>query len=208
MLGRIVHSPRPAAPRMPNAAYALYMVGLLLGEASRAGFVPAGVSLAALWTDGPWLWMAGVAYVLCFLYFGTRLSLSDIAVHRLPNRLVARWAGASAALLLLISVLRGNVVDLLWAGLGLLLLGGGYLLVAVLGRGAMGMGDVKLAGVLGLNLGYFSLGSLLLATLFAFVTASLVVLGGMLLRKLSMKSHVPFGPFMILGAAIALGMTP
>jgi leader peptidase (prepilin peptidase)/N-methyltransferase len=72
----------------------------------------------------------------------------------------------------------------------------------------MGMGDVKLAGVLGLNLGYFSLGSLLLATLFAFVSASLVVLGGMLLRKLSMKSHVPFGPFMILGAAIALGMTP
>ncbi|WP_054821269.1 prepilin peptidase [Arthrobacter sp. JCM 19049] len=148
------------------------------------------MSLAALWTDGPWLRMAGVAYVLCFLYFGTRLSLSDIAVHRLPNRLVARWAGASAALLLLISVLRGNVVDLLWAGLGLLLLGGGYLLIAVLGRGAMGMGDVKLAGVLGLNLGYFSLGSLLLATLFAFVTASLVVLGGMLLRKLSMKSHV------------------
>lgn len=65
---------------------------------------------------------------------------------------------------------------------------------------------MKLASVLGLNLAYFSLPSLFLATLLAFVMAALFVLGGTILRRLTLKSAVPFGPFMILGALIALGV--
>lgn len=164
--------------------------------------------MTSLFHGGPVLLALALLYLACFAYFGVRLSLSDARSHRLPNRLVLRWAIASALLLVAIAVASGQLAGLLWALLGMLLLGGAYLLLSLTGRGAMGMGDVKLAAVLGLNLGYFSLSLLLLATVLAFVAASMAVLAGVALRKLHMKSQVPFGPFMVLGAGMALLVAP
>lgn len=160
-----------------------------------------------LFHQGVPLQIAAVAYLGCFAFFAVSLSVADIRFHRLPNRLVLGWAVATVPLLLTISMLRADYVPLLLALLSGLLLGGGYLLLSLFGRGAMGMGDVKLAAVLGMNLGYFSMGALLLATMLAFVSASIVVLFGILVRRLTLRSRVPFGPFMILGAALALLMT-
>ncbi|WP_141365178.1 prepilin peptidase [Glutamicibacter uratoxydans] len=141
-----------------------------------------------------------------FLWFGARLSAKDLATHRLPNTLVARWLLASFILLAVLSAIRMDFWPMLQAVLGMALLCGGYLLVALLSSGAMGMGDVKLAAVLGLNLGYFSLVALFAATVISFVLASVVVLIGVLLRRLTLKSAVPFGPFMLVGALAALLM--
>ncbi|RBM02896.1 prepilin peptidase [Glutamicibacter soli] len=146
------------------------------------------------------------ALLLCYAGFGYALSAADIAGHRLPNRLVARWLLASVVILALLGAVRMDFWPVLRALFGMALLCGGYLLVSLVSSGAMGMGDVKLASVLGLNLAYFSLPSLFLATLLAFVMAALFVLGGTILRRLTLKSAVPFGPFMILGALIALGV--
>lgn len=164
--------------------------------------------MMALMQGGTLLQIVTVAYLGCFVYFSVRLSLSDIRQHRLPNRQVLAWVLSSVPFLLAFGLLTGNYQAWLFALLGALLLGGAYLLLSLLGRGAMGMGDVKLATVLGLNLGYFSLAALALATVLAFVSASLVVLAGVLLGRLTLRSRVPFGPFMILGAVLALGVTP
>lgn len=161
-----------------------------------------------LFEQGTLLQVLAVAYLGCFAFFALRLSLSDAKEHRLPNRQVLGWALTSTPFLISFSILRADYQSLIFAIIGGLALGGGYLLLWLLGRGAMGMGDVKLAGVLGLNLGYFSLSALLLATIVAFVSASLVVLIGVVFRRLTLKSLVPFGPFMILGAAVALVVTP
>ncbi|MGO4296454.1 prepilin peptidase [Glutamicibacter sp. MCAF14] len=142
----------------------------------------------------------------CFLGFGVLLAKQDMATHRLPNRLVASWLAASLAVIALLGILRSDLHGVLMGLLGLLLLGGGYLLLTLASGGAMGMGDVKLAGVLGLNLGYYSLPSLFFATLLAFVLATLWVIGGVVARKLTLKSAVPFGPFMLIGSFIALLM--
>lgn len=142
----------------------------------------------------------------CFLGFGVLLAKQDMATHRLPNRLVASWQAASLAVIALLGIFRSDLHGVLMGLLGLLLLGGGYLLLTLASGGAMGMGDVKLAGVLGLNLGYYSLPSLFFATLLAFVLATLWVIGGVLARKLTLKSAVPFGPFMLIGSFIALLM--
>lgn len=142
----------------------------------------------------------------CFLGFGVLLAKQDMATHRLPNRLVASWLAASLAVIALLGIFRSDLHGVLMGLLGLLLLGGGYLLLTMASGGAMGMGDVKLAGVLGLNLGYYSLPSLFFATLLAFVLATLWVIGGVLARKLTLKSAVPFGPFMLIGSFIALLM--
>ena len=142
----------------------------------------------------------------CFLGFGVLLAKQDMATHRLPNRLVASWLAASLAVIALLGIFRSDLHGVLIGLLGLLLLGGGYLLLTLASGGAMGMGDVKLAGVLGLNIGYYSLPSLFFATLLAFVLATLWVIGGVVARKLTLKSAVPFGPFMLIGSFIALLM--
>ncbi|MFJ2352228.1 prepilin peptidase [Glutamicibacter sp. AGC46] len=142
----------------------------------------------------------------CFLGFGFLLSKEDMATHRLPNRLLAYWLAASIVVIALLGIFRSDGHGLLMSLLGLLLLGGGYLLLALISAGAMGMGDVKLAGVLGMNLGYYSLSSLFFATLLAFLLATGWVIGGVAVRKLTLKSAVPFGPFMLIGSLAVLLM--
>lgn len=142
--------------------------------------------------------------LLCFLIFGFLLSKADIASHRLPNRLVGFWLIVSTVVMLALGIARSDAQGIIRGVLGLVILGGAYLVISLISAGAMGMGDVKLAGVLGLNLGYYSLASLFLATLLTFLLATLWVLGGVLARKLTLKSAVPFGPFMIVGALAVL----
>ncbi|WP_404289560.1 prepilin peptidase [Glutamicibacter arilaitensis] len=163
--------------------------------------------MIAIWQDSIGTALLLMLFCACFLSFGVALAVADVKSHRLPNRLLLRWAVASVLLLLALSAVRAEFMPLLWALLGAIILGGAYLVLALISRGSMGMGDVKLAAVLGLNLGYFSLSALFVGSVFAFVLASLVVLVGIIARKLTAKSAVAFGPFMILGAALALLMT-
>ena len=149
------------------------------------------------------LLLAG-AVLAGFAVFGSWLSLHDALTHRLPNRLTGAWFVASFLLLAALAVVLGRAGPMVGALAGSGLLGGAYLLLSLVSGGAMGMGDVKLAAVLGLNLGFFSLPALFLASVLSFVLASAFVLAGVLARKLSLKSAVPFGPFMVLGALGAL----
>lgn len=165
--------------------------------------------MSQIWSialEGPFEAVLVVLQVLCFAVLGFLLSKEDISSHRLPNRLVGLWFLASLVLVLCLGICRDGLPGILQGALGMLLLGGGYLLISLISAGAMGMGDVKLAAVLGLNLGYYSLSSLFLATLLTFVAATCWVIGGVAARKLTLKSAVPFGPFMILGAFAVLLM--
>jgi len=65
---------------------------------------------------------------------------------------------------------------------------------------AMGDGDIYVAGIIGLALGY---PKLIIAYYVAFLTGSIVGVILILVRKKGMKSHIPFGPFLILGLGIA-----
>jgi len=78
--------------------------------------------------------------------------------------------------------------------------GGLLLLIAVVSRGGMGGGDIKLAAVMGLLLGW----KLLLAALFlAFVLGSLVGLAMVALKAARLKEPIPFGPYLAAGAVAA-----
>jgi len=65
---------------------------------------------------------------------------------------------------------------------------------------------VKLAGVLGMHLGYVGWWPLLLGTLLAFTLAGLTALVLVLSRRVGWRDSIPFGPFMIAGAAVALAL--
>jgi len=165
--------------------------------------------MSQIWSvalEGPIEGVLVALQLLCFAVFGVLLSKTDISSHRLPNRLVGYWFLSSLVLVICLGATRQGLSGILQGALGVLLLGGGYLLISLISAGAMGMGDVKLAGVVGLNLGYYALSWLFLATLLTFLLATLWVIGGVIARKLTLKSAVPFGPFMIIGAFAVLLM--
>lgn len=145
------------------------------------------------------LGVRGEALVLLWFQLAVLLALSviDIRFWVLPDPLV----GLFALLGVFASVRIGSVemIDaLLGALVGGLLLG---LLAFLTKERAMGWGDVKLAGAMGLALGW---PGILLALALAFVSGGTV--GALLLatRQATMKSHIPFGPFLALATALFL----
>ncbi len=79
---------------------------------------------------------------------------------------------------------------------------GFFLAIVLVSRGRwMGMGDVKLAFFMGLFLGF---PHILTALFLAFFIGAIIGTGLIALRKKSLKSEVPFGPFLIIGTFIAL----
>jgi leader peptidase (prepilin peptidase)/N-methyltransferase len=79
-----------------------------------------------------------------------------------------------------------------------------YLVLAIAWPGSMGFGDVKLAAVLGLFLGFSGWGSLIVGSLLAFFLGGIFGLVLIVLRKSTRKSGIPFGPWMVLGAWIGI----
>jgi len=80
---------------------------------------------------------------------------------------------------------------------------GTFFLVIVLGsRGRwMGVGDIKLAFLMGLLLGF---PYILNALFFSFLIGAIIGIGLILAKRKTMKSEVPFGPFLVIGTFIAL----
>ncbi len=68
----------------------------------------------------------------------------------------------------------------------------------------MGFGDVKLAGVLGLALGWLGWGPLVIGAFSAFLIGGLVGIALMAAKKAGRRSGIPFGPFMFAGAAVGI----
>jgi leader peptidase (prepilin peptidase)/N-methyltransferase len=69
----------------------------------------------------------------------------------------------------------------------------------------MGLGDVKLSGVLGLYLGWLSWRALVVGAASAFLVGAVVSVAVlMLVTGTGRKTKVPFGPFMLLGVLIAI----
>ena len=79
----------------------------------------------------------------------------------------------------------------------------GYL-VAAIAPAALGLGDVKLLGLLGLLLGWFGWGVLLAGVFLGLLTGAVVSLALLVTRRAGWRTAVPFGPPLLLGGALAL----
>lgn len=132
-------------------------------------------------------------------YFGIRLSIIDFKTHRLPNHLVG-WFVAVEILIMGITGWMASDFARLLTALGLaastMIT---YVLLYLLSRGSLGMGDVKFAFPLGLCVGWYAPGNWLLAIFISFLISGVVVVIGLVTKQMTRKSRLAFGPYMFLG---------
>jgi leader peptidase (prepilin peptidase)/N-methyltransferase len=141
--------------------------------------------------------------LVAFLYFAAvsiALTLIDLDTHRLPNSIVLPSYIVGGSLLTLAALLSGAWESLARAGIGMAALYGFYWLLRLVRPDGMGGGDVKLAGVVGLYLGWIGWGALAVGAFAAFAIGGVVGLILIVARKAGRKSAIPFGPFMLIGA--------
>jgi leader peptidase (prepilin peptidase) / N-methyltransferase len=151
--------------------------------------------------------ISAILITVAFLWFAAvsvALALIDIDVHRLPDRIVLPGYIVGVVLLGVASVLSGDGDRALRAGIAMIALAAAYFLMALIYPGGMGLGDVKLAGLIGLYLGFTGWGALAVGALSAFILAG--IFAGVLIAtgKATRKSGIPFGPWMLAGAWVGL----
>ncbi len=160
-------------------------------------------ALAAVVTGLSWVLPA----LLYLVAIGIALALIDLDVHRLPDRIVLPSYGVAALLLAVASWNPGGAPD--WgalgrAGIGTVGLFAAYFVMVLVYPAGMGFGDVKLAGVLGMYLGWFGWSSLLVGFFAAFLLGGIYSIVLIVTRRAGRKSGVPFGPWMIAGTLVGI----
>ncbi|MHC9042990.1 prepilin peptidase [Microbacterium saperdae] len=138
---------------------------------------------------------------------GGWLVVIDARTHRLPNRIVLPTLAGLLVLVLLDAAGTGETHGLIRALLGALILGGFYAVLRLLSPAGMGGGDVKLALVIGLVLGWHGWQALAVGAASAFVLGALYALALIALRRADGATRIAFGPWMIAGAAVGIVFT-
>jgi leader peptidase (prepilin peptidase) / N-methyltransferase len=165
-----------------TVAFAVLVAGAVLVTAPR----PATLALA---------WAAGAAVVLAAV---------DLTSHRLPDRVTYPAGAVCTAALLVDAAVLGSWGAFLRALAAAVVAFTVAYLVAAIAPAALGLGDVKLLGLLGLVLGWFGWGVLLAGVFLGLLTGALVSLALLVTRRAGWRTAVPFGPPLLLGAALAL----
>jgi leader peptidase (prepilin peptidase) / N-methyltransferase len=144
-----------------------------------------------------------VVIAFCFLgVLGVALAAIDVAVQRLPDRLTLSAIPVMIALLAVAAVVSRDPSQLVRAVCGGLTTTAVFLALALARPGQLGGGDVKLAALIGLALGWLGWPALLVGVALGFALSAIVGLALLTLRKITLRSHIAFGPFMLGGALL------
>ncbi len=129
------------------------------------------------------------------------LAVYDLHWMILPNRIIFPLMYMAAGLVIYLAAEQKDVGILLAAGLSVLIAGGLFYGLFIMSKGRwIGGGDVKLGFLLGLAVQEPAQAFLII--FLASGLGTLVVVPGMALKKVTSKSRIPFGPFLIAGAII------
>jgi len=154
-----------------------------VGGLSRGALLPAYLLLAAV---------------------GVALFWIDVDVHRLPEALTLPCIPAVALMLAVASATTGD-----WGALARAVACGVaawlvYLVLALAVPGGLGLGDATLGALVSLPLGYVAWGAPVVAFLAAYLVSGVAALAGLGLGRLHLKSDIAFGPYILLGALVAV----
>jgi len=165
-------------------------------ELATAGlFVAAGLRFGAAWELPAFL-----------VFFAALLALSAVDLERfiLPNRILYPGWLAVAVLLLAAAALDPDWRSLRDAAIGAAAAWAVFFVIHIVSPGGMGFGDVRLSGLIGTALGWLSLGHVFLGLFLGFLVATVLSLALMAGGRRGRKDKIPFGPFLAVGAALAV----
>jgi leader peptidase (prepilin peptidase)/N-methyltransferase len=160
--------------------------------------VSAAACAAIAWALGP---QPELVVLLPVVLLGVLLGAVDLAAERLPDILVLPGLGAIVAAFAVIAGLTGAWPS--WArslATGLAY-AAGYFVIALLPGGQLGLGDVKLAALLGVVLGWFGWPLVLAGVLLPWLVNAPVAVVLLVRRG---RGSMPFGPAMLAGAYLAV----
>jgi leader peptidase (prepilin peptidase)/N-methyltransferase len=150
---------------------------------------------------------AGTPEVVAFCVLGAvgiALAAIDVHVQRLPDRLTLPTYPAVLGLLVAAALVGHHAWPLTRAVLGGLALGAAYLLLGLIRPGGLGGGDIKVAGLAGLALGWLGWRSVFDGAALGFLLAGIVGLVLLAARRVTLSSQISFGPFLIGGALLVM----
>lgn len=147
---------------------------------------------------------ADLAAYLYLAAVGVALTMIDIDLQRLPDILTLPSYPIGLALLGIAAWHDRDAHDFVRALLGMAALFGFYGLVWFIYPAGMGLGDVKLAGVVGMYLAWLGWGQLVVGAFGAFAVGATVSVGIIAFKEAGRKTRIPFGPFMLVGILIGI----
>jgi len=155
---------------------------------------------------GGWVPALLVLAYVGFAVLSVVLAVVDLRSHRLPNRLVLPAYPVALILLGAAAVAAGDPAAIGRAALGGLLVFAFYLLLRMLQPGGIGGGDVKLAGLVGVLLGFAGWEALAIGVFSGFLCGGIYSMVAITARRADRRTRVAFGPWMLLGAWIGLAV--
>ena len=184
VIGRWVgQAPEAAYPKRRSRSW-------LVMALTAAGFVLAYVQFDLTWRLALAWWFIAVMIVIAFI---------DLELMIIPNRIVLPSALAGLAAAIALDPQRWWVYLVAAVGAALFLF-----LLALVWRGGMGAGDVKMALLMGAVLG-----SLVVVALFlAFILGAIIGIVLIATKRKTRKDVIPFGPYLALGSVLALLFGP
>jgi len=176
-----------------GVAFALVALGL-----ATDGLLPAPARLP---DAAQWLVLA--AY-LAFAAAGIALAIIDVELRRLPTPIIVVAGSIVGVCFAAAAVLRGDLAALLTAVVTAVAMGALYLVIALIRPDGMGLGDVRLAVLVGLVTGWVGWPAAALGLLSAFLLGALLGIAILLARRGDRRTAIPFGPWMLVGAWIGI----
>lgn len=196
--GKCRHCAEPISARYPIVELVTGVVFVVVALAFLPGILASTTVASAV---------SASLVLVAFLYLAAisvALTAIDIDVHRLPDRIVLPSYAVGAILLGAASVIGGDLEALARGAAGAGILVVLYLVLALAKPGGMGQGDIKLAGVLGLYLGYLGWDQLVVGAAGAFLLGGIFGIVLLALRRAKHGAGIPFGPWMLAGTWLGI----
>lgn len=180
----LVETHEPEAPRLSER-----QLRILVVAASAAAAVFAAAALARFGFTARGATWAAAELLLVFI------AAFDIATRRVPNRVTA--PAAIVVILLRAAFVHSTLLESVAAGAAAFAI---FLGLAVVLRGGLGMGDVKLVGLLGLLLGTAALPALFLGVIAGGVASAAVLVT----HRAERGRAIAYAPYLCFGGAVAI----
>ena len=149
-------------------------------------------------------WSIQLLSLLALATLTMPLVVTDIREHRLPNSLTLTGFLAGLGVSIALAIKENNFSPFMQSLSAALLAGFAFLLLNFASRGGMGMGDVKLAVMLGALIAPFGWQVLVMGFIVAFVLGAIIGLILLAGKRASRKTLIPFGPYLLVGAWASL----